>query len=150
MVNVPRYFGEFQSTLPRGSDHIADLAFHHNAISIHAPSRERPLLPCPPCVRCHFNPRSLAGATPRNAYSWRCWTFQSTLPRGSDVSFVPSLHGFVGFQSTLPRGSDNHGCRNREHRRRISIHAPSRERPYLRYCDGVQMVFQSTLPRGSD
>ena len=57
--------------------------------------------------------------------------FQSTLPRGSDVSWNIAQLTFMAFQSTLPRGSDD----TRECRYcfagRISIHAPSRERQVL-------------------
>ena len=79
-------------------------------------------------VCCYFNPRSLTGAT---------------------VSFVPSLHGFVGFQSTLPHGSDPlwHAPPRPVI---ISIHAPSRERPVSRHDKQIRRQFQSTLPHGSD
>ena len=54
----------FQSTLPRGSDVNTIIINISIAISIHAPSRERlrggsQAVP----IFCHFNPRSLAGAT---------------------------------------------------------------------------------------
>ena len=78
--------------------------------------------------------------------------FQSTLPRGSDINLVSLLHlhayfnprSLAGatlaslssifinkFQSTLPRGSDGDGvsCFVRQV---ISIHAPSRERPFFK------------------
>ena len=55
----------FQSTLPRGSDYFpTPIKASSAAISIHAPSRERP---SPLTTQRHhfqnFNPRSLAGAT---------------------------------------------------------------------------------------
>ena len=74
-------------------------------ISIHAPSRERRNHSFHMSQYEHFNPRSLAGATQLPWIITKFGTFQSTLPRGSD--------------------SDSH--RAAEHRR-ISIHAPSRER----------------------
>ena len=55
----------FQSTLPCGSDeyHHGRL-FHTNAISIHAPLRERPITSTISTNgKSNFNPRSLAGAT---------------------------------------------------------------------------------------
>ena len=56
----------FQSTLPRGSDESEQLEpAKTNAISIHAPSRERPTNPCRHPPKRNFNPRSLAGATLR-------------------------------------------------------------------------------------
>ena len=86
------------------------------------------------------------------------------------------MNSFIGvrclFQSTLPRGSDAYINVTRALSGRISIHAPSRERPALlflkiylmRYFNprslaGATMhclrgttkpIFQSTLPRGSD
>ena len=97
-------------------------------ISIHAPSRERPRYG----IRCSygydFNPRSLAGATgdelqtiksrfisihapsrerPALTNSRRqLLQFQSTLPRGSDITLLPVAQPKQSFQSTLPRGSD--------------------------------------------
>ena len=140
----------FQSTLPRGSDPSQRQqrcrADHFNprslagatsivlhitfdfAISIHAPSRERHTA---------------------NTHALRHLLFQSTLPRGSDSAilnldvllsyFNPrSLAGATKnlrskknskiFQSTLPRGSDVVDLLSHAQRRKISIHAPSRER----------------------
>ena len=54
----------FQSTLPRGSDYMENFQRCKQAISIHAPSRERQLRA--------YNGQPIA-------------EFQSTLPRGSDV-----------------------------------------------------------------
>ena len=56
--------GTFQSTLPRGSDGHSLKVDAGGKISIHAPSRERLLMP-PSFVATasNFNPRSLAGAT---------------------------------------------------------------------------------------
>ena len=76
-------------------------------ISIHAPSRERPLILLILRVQKNFNPRSLAGATPARQVAVFIYSvFQSTLPRGSDCN--PNTYSLVGalFQSTLPRGSD--------------------------------------------
>ena len=141
-------------------------------ISIHAPSRER------------------RDATLFTAY---ITAFQSTLPRGSDKLRRYEPFCAVGFQSTLPRGSDRRlpNCfsssahfnprslagatafeETYERAKKISIHAPSRERPaaLTRQANieiisihapsrerpnsiSVRMLgirFQSTLPRGSD
>ena len=55
---------EFQSTLPRGSDHSTRFRPSLAGISIHAPSRERPIRFLTTCwMLSNFNPRSLAGAT---------------------------------------------------------------------------------------
>ena len=77
----------------------------------------------------YFNPRSLAGATSRRMLIGTLLTFQSTLPRGSDKTatkwgadgkhFNPrSLAG-----ATIPLLCKPVPAR-------ISIHAPSRERPH--------------------
>ena len=63
---VARYIMKFQSTLPRGSDTITAVLTVFALISIHAPSRERRLTTSVRVfLSAHFNPRSLAGATPR-------------------------------------------------------------------------------------
>ena len=162
----------FQSTLPRGSDLSVSIyttsliyfnprslagatdtpGYGNNGctISIHAPSRERPVI--------YINHKLFN-------------LFQSTLPRGSDLQprHVTKTHGV--FQSTLPRGSDSFLCcsskpfsisihapsRERLSPRfchmascMISIHAPSRERRRIKAQKMKSIIFQSTLPRGSD
>ena len=119
----------FQSTLPRGSDvHICrcrpnrrnfnprslagatlrnDVSNAANAISIHAPSRER----------LERSQGSISGSR-----------FQSTLPRGSDAAGAAALQWRLTFQSTLPRGSDTGARTVIKDNLIISIHAPSRER----------------------
>ena len=100
----------FQSTLPRGSDVDNMEIFAPIVISIHAPSRERPLSKRFSAIARHFNPRSLAGATFKIFEPWNSMVaFQSTLPRGSDTA---DDDGVFGYQ--------------------ISIHAPSRERRFIR------------------
>ena len=110
---LPGVFIKFQSTLPRGSDIRGNiplfLYFYFNPrslagatagtrpltpaapdISIHAPSRERPLRSASlGAIFADFNPRSLAGAT-RDVYlaKNRLGQFQSTLPRGSDQNVL--------------------------------------------------------------
>ena len=97
--------------------------------------------------------------------------FQSTLPHGSDLRPAYETTKTAGFQSTLPHGSDRHkyqkaihvGCFNPRsltgatrptrltwHPRRVSIHAPSRERLRITYLEVEDGRFQSTLPHGSD
>ena len=75
-------------------------------ISIHAPSRERPELLALANIGPYFNPRSLAGATSSPSAGTAMFSFQSTLPRGSDR------------KAAYPSADAG-----------ISIHAPSRERP---------------------
>ncbi len=120
---------------------------------------------------CHFNPRSLTGATfDIHVFSTqisisihapsrerRCCSisigiphiFQSTLPRGSDNPTRRPQPQERLFQSTLPRGSDDIITLYLS-LRRISIHAPSRERRTGCACIHIADTFQSTLPRGSD
>ena len=99
----------FQSTLPRGSDtSLSPVALRPEGISIHAPSRERPMTgQSRNSSTEHFNPRSLAGATMIGLINVATRAFQSTLPRGSD------------------KVVENKTFRHEK----ISIHAPSRERP---------------------
>ena len=76
----------------------------------------------------NFNPRSLTGATTAAANCTVICAFQSTLPHGSDDKTV--------FDCDMPD---------------ISIHAPSRERPFFPCpAEGKIYEFQSTLPHGSD
>ena len=120
----------FQSTLPRGSDLVADDAMKNFIISIHAPSRER--------------------LTARRS-ALHCSIFQSTLPRGSDCDIVIHNPSAIGISIHAP-------SRERPVQRgtamsevEISIHAPSRERPAVIDCKRLEAKeFQSTLPRGSD
>ena len=55
----------------------------------------------------------------------------------------------VQFQSTLPHGSDQISSYTGKNGN-ISIHAPSRERPYKFLSCLCNILFQSTLPHGSD
>ena len=103
----------------------------------------------------YFNPRSLAGATSSSVASFTISRFQSTLPRGSDQARSSSAPAPTVFQSTLPRGSDIlpmswTDCKRYFNPRSlagatemsqkefdeyvISIHAPSRERPFALVC----------------
>ena len=97
----------FQSTLPRGSDRVANCT--PNAVNLFQSTLPRGSdyqLVLPRLALADFNPRSLAGATVVIDYAAaRQYAFQSTLPRGSDCS-------------------DCAHCDMRE----ISNHAPSRER----------------------
>ena len=127
---------KFQSTLPYGSDAALTRQANVEIISIHAPLRERYSI---------YKQQKADNA------------FQSTLPYGSDLNLVLSLLTEL-FQSTLPYGSelrrylDYHGNINFNPRSltgasrvlercvlhgKISIHAPSRERPALlpSHCD---------------
>ena len=140
----------FQSTLPRGSDFDGGEICVVFVISIHAPSRERPetLFTCPPYL--HFNPRSLAGATGRGlptcpsglisihapsrerrfllAVVCSSWYFNPRSLAGATRTNISSTAS-LRFQSTLPRGSDcPSGSLSTD--RKISIHAPSRERQH--------------------
>ena len=81
----------------------------------------------------YFNPRSLTGATVSLRNFRLFYRFQSTLPHGSDftfcfkfITFKISIHA-PSRERPYPSDSLNTG-------RRISIHAPSRERPMKMYC----------------
>ena len=121
------------------------------AISIHAPSRERPGAHPAPCRARHFNPRSLSGATGPSAVvcDWSRYFNPRSLAGATVykdifvkvvINFNPrSLAGATAwrminrgisptFQSTLPHGSDR----------------------VTEGLDRGRMTFQSSLPRGSD
>ena len=119
----------------------------------------------------NFNPRSLAGATSVTIITLPSLLFQSTLPRGSDQSLICAMTIIFNFNPRSLAGATLNG-RLLSDADKISIHAPSRERPstsalpspvklhfnprslagatilYLPYQ--FHLVFQSTLPRGSD
>ena len=139
----------FQSTLPYGSDHLAELSGRLHVISIHAPVWERPshlkeviwIEYFNPRSRMgatgrqwpkqphwsHFNPRSRMGATKRMVGLAIQFEFQSTLPYGSDMMDAGMTDEEIQFQSTLPYGSDSDWPRVRR-MILISIHAPVWER----------------------
>ena len=109
MLIHSRFF-QFQSTLPRGSDpYIFSPCFTLSLISIHAPSRERPCR-----LSCLFTLLHISIHAPsRERLCMYIWlyslaSFQSTLPRGSDLNTDSFYLGLVW----------------------ISIHAPSRERQH--------------------
>ena len=161
---------QFQSTLPHRSDSPSDFVLCYLGISIHTPSRERPVAHHRRQQKHNFNPRSLTGATLAAYKLLLKSTFPSTLPYGSAPGFQRevilsddfnprSLAGatslmclskrFGIFQSTLPRGSDR-GTYWDGVVIDISIHAPSRERQQEAEQMRLSYEFQSTLPHGSD
>ena len=101
-----RASGEFQSTLPRGSDQE---------------------LRIPMQVVTHFNPRSLAGATRKMWRGCRSCVFQSTLPRGSDRRLAGCCLA-LDISIHAPSRERRHLNLHDHPQRQISIHAPSRER----------------------
>ena len=118
----------FQSTLPRGSDpnpivHTGDVS-----ISIHAPSRERPL------TRPIIQP---------------CSVFQSTLPRGSDRLLFDHFQAMCGISIHAP-------SRERHSRQHLRLPFSDFNPRSLAGATVVTitrepfLIFQSTLPRGSD
>ena len=143
----------FQSTLPRGSDspyspqhkkrilisiHAPSRERHHTAkvspawesISIHAPSRERLAEPSRLYLPVHFNPRSLAGATSQRRDFTDIARFQSTLPRGSDFTGQITIRNKINFNPRSLAGA-TYRQQQLQQQIRISIHAPSRERPHV-------------------
>ena len=99
------------------------------AISIHAPSRER-----------HKTISAIQFSL----------IFQSTLPRGSDCNNLTRKFFSHHFNPRSLAGATRHAA-GFLYTSYISIHAPSRERPFDS-CAYVAryIIFQSTLPRGSD
>ena len=140
----------FQSTLPRGSDMDVNIAQQVVTISIHAPSRERPtgsfFLNGSGFISIHapsrerqqsigeededndFNPRSLAGATP--CPSGRCAGAVDFNPRslaGATKISVFLMTVCLDFNPRSLAGATN-GTPFNYFMKKISIHAPSRER----------------------
>ena len=129
---------QFQSTLPRGSDFMRFKTIYDTYISIHAPSRERQFTSHNYYTKNLISIHAPSRERPITAYQLRQnKPFQSTLPRGSDLTpfviltigshFNPRSLAGATYQSFL-------GALNV----RISIHAPSRERP-------VSIVTVSTI-----
>ena len=76
-------------------------------ISIHAPSRERPLEMLTSKSLTHFNPRSLAGATaPKRAAACSQQISIHAPSRERQAQYQLAMAA-LQFQSTLPRGSDS-------------------------------------------
>ena len=101
------------------------------AISIHAPSRERPA-------------ESQAALQESRAISIHAPS------RERPAGMLIKIANLYKFQSTLPHGSDPNGNQYIDRKGDISIHAPSRERPSSVHQKQTQPQFQSTLPHGSD
>ena len=119
----------FQSTLPRGSDHLLSLhrkyRKYFNPRSLAgATGLVRPAL----LVQLNFNPRSLAGATNIlvTLVSFNINFNPRSLAGATNVDVAYTYNR--AFQSTLPRGSD-FAVPTYFRLYQISIHAPSRERP---------------------
>ena len=99
----------FQSTLPYGSDLIS------------------PLLPL---ISSEFQSTLPYGSDCRLSMRRNEeFIFQSTLPYGSDYELNMTPNDIELFQSTLPYGSDLYLTDSQDIDRKISIHAPLRERP---------------------
>ena len=76
------------------------------AISIHAPSRERRTLLFQLCALRYFNPRSLAGATYMVRITTGFTNISIHAPSRERHQYLIEMPGNIQFQSTLPRGSD--------------------------------------------
>ena len=124
-----KYLGiKFQSTLPCGSD--------SNKFTLQFKFTD-------------FNPRSLAGATFREAFQIQRWYISIHAPlRERLLLIILPLNNLI-FQSTLPCGSDFLVLWTIS-KRGISIHAPLRERLLVKLMSRLKKLFQSTLPCGSD
>ena len=102
----------FQSTLPRGSDFVPSRLVYDKWVfqsTLPRGSDTADRIPWQSVIA--FNPRSLAGATPKAQAAQQIFDFQSTLPRGSDFLNSRKKLKIPFFQSTLPRGSDCAGSR---------------------------------------
>ena len=146
-----RIVGEFQSTLPCGSDGGAVTIDASRYISIHAPLRERR----PISIVTIFS-TGISIHAPLRERRWAnlCRTmpakkFQSTLPCGSDDTIISVIFvADISIHAPLrerPRGAGSY-----QFVIPISIHAPLRERRQWRATKWDFVGFQSTLPCGSD
>ena len=119
-------------------------------ISIHAPSRERPVIFVITLFHVlNFNPRSLSGATGMSATAAGSSAFQSTLPLGSDITIF-SISLLIAISIHAPSRERPFLVSTVIPFIQISIHAPSRERPGYNLFRSPTLEFQSTLPLGSD
>ena len=124
----------------------------HIDISIHAPSRERQSCPS---WRQELRPISIHAPSRERPHTLNMATlvrsFQSTLPRGSDVSGKgKNQNQLLHFNPRSLAGATFLLACDADVLAWISIHAPSRERHHWGAADDAVIVFQSTLPRGSD
>ena len=145
------YHSRFQSTLPRGSDRRKKERFfshrHFNprslagatyppapagrdaAISIHAPSRERPAQAEVLSIH-HISIHAPSRERPvLTSIKRRSKKFQSTLPRGSDEGGCIPGWDSIHFNPRSLAGATIYSS-NKLHAPHISIHAPSRERQH--------------------
>ena len=120
------------------------------AISIHAPLRERPnLLPFiqnKDNISIHAPLRERLSNKVASCFIVR---FQSTLPCGSDLAEPSRLYLPVHFNPRSLAGATIVTKPNLKISS-ISIHAPLRERPFGIVYTSKARPFQSTLPCGSD
>jgi len=130
IVRQVRRRGRFRSTPPRGSDalrpgrrasagrfdprpregatHAHRLRRPAAGVSIHAPARERRLLPATPPQPVMFRSTPPRGSDVTHYLHDAVVTlFRSTPPRGSDDEQAGCLSYRIGFRSTPPRGSDS-------------------------------------------
>ena len=118
----------FQSTHPQGCDQRCSGHEIYESVSIHAPTRVRPAIGNNLFgITKGFNPRTHKGATAMETVNEFVAQFQSTHPQGCD--FLKSLLNEL---------------------RCVSIHAPTRVRPYAFDMYIKPYVFQSTHPQGCD
>ena len=139
----------FQSTLPYGSDTYATTTTSWVDISIHAPSRERPLKTYTPSILFNFNPRSLTGATRRKLAAHADLEISIHAPSRERRGNPAGDGGGAGISIHAP-SRERPPIYGNAPLALISIHAPSRERPGLISTLSAWSIFQSTLPHGSD
>mgnify|MGYP007122683225 CR=1 FL=1 len=129
MVPKPGLAFIFQSTLPRGSDHV---------------------VPVLVLIGLHFNPRSLAEATSGALCLAEIMDISIHAPSRERRKHGNSISQLQQFQSTLPHGSDRHlragGLGQNDFNPRSLTGATIERDQYVRRL----ITFQSTLPHGSD
>ena len=121
-------FDLFQSTLPHGSDRAAQsVSSGKSYFNPRSLTGATPILPAHQDTHCYFNPRSLTGATGFAFLRERPLPDFNPRSLTGATSVFPAPTTELIFQSTLPHGSDCTWLAESTHTS-ISIHAPSRER----------------------
>ena len=118
----------FQSTLPQGSDHPRS-TLQGIQLKFQSTLPQGSDLSSEPTGRngLHFNPRSRKGATVLLYSLWIMLIFQSTLPQGSDNILETQLTVGKNFNPRSRKGATSRKLKLIK-QKRISIHAPARER----------------------
>jgi len=146
----PQFSHAFQSTPPRGGDHLRHFTLYQLCLFQSTPPRGGDLAaavdPEAPDVSIHAPAR---GRHNMHMYTMPPWVFQSTPPRGGDLPYQPFANPLNCF-NPRPRAGATGGAEKPEQEQGVSIHAPARgRREGVNPCR-TRMMFQSTPPRGGD